>query len=492
MKVLLIYPETPSTFWSFKEALRFVSKKSAEPPLGLITIAAMLPEDWELKLVDMNVSKLLDADIYWADYVFLSGMNIHINSFKEIILRCNKADTKIIAGGPLATTQQKDFLGIDHFVLNEAEITLPQFLNDLENGTPKYVYSTDQFPDITKTLTPRWDLLDIKKYASMSLQYSRGCPYDCEFCSITMLNGRYPRTKTKAQVINELNTLYNLGWRGGISIVDDNFIGNKVKLKNEILPAVVEWMQNRKYPFFFVTEVSINLADDEELIDLMVAAGFFNIFIGIETPNDDSLTECGKNQNQRRNLVESVTMLQKKGLIVSGGFIVGFDNDPPNIFDQQINFIRQSGITSAMVGVLNAPTGTKLFKRLKIENRLLDSWNGNNVDAAINFIPKMGYSSLMRGYTKIIKTIYSPEEYYKRMKNFLENYSFPPWKSQKLTVAELKAFFKLLIILGIFEKGKKYFWKLFLLSLFKYPKKFSVAMTLSVYGFHFRKIAATI
>ncbi len=492
MKILLIYPKTPSTFWSFNEALRFVSKKSAEPPLGLITVAAMLPKEWNLKLIDMNVSKLNDDDIEWADYVFLSGMNIHVESFRHIILRCNKAGTKIIAGGPLATTQQRDFLGIDHFILNEAEITLPQFLKDLEEGKPKFIYSSDEFPDITKSPAPRWDLLDMKKYASMSLQYSRGCPYDCEFCSITMLNGRNPRTKTKDQILNELNTIYELGWRGSISIVDDNFIGNKIKLKHEILPAIIQWMKKRKYPFFFVTEASINLADDEELMDLMVDAGFFNIFIGIETPNDESLIECGKNQNQHRDLVNSIIKLQSKSFIVSGGFIVGFDNDPPTIFDQQIDFIRKSGITSAMIGVLNAPTGTKLFDRLKRENRLLESWNGNNVDAAINFIPKMSYSNLMRGYTKIIKTIYSQEEYYFRMKQFLQSYKYPPWKSQKLTFPEIKAFIKLLFHLGLVEKGKKYFWKLFMLSLFKYPKKFSVAMTLSVYGFHFRKVAATI
>lgn len=492
MNILLIYPKTPSTFWSFNEALSFVSKKSAEPPLGLITVAALLPPEWELKLIDMNVSSLNNEDIDWADYVFLSGMNIHIDSFRKIILRCNKLETKVIAGGPLATTQQKDFLGVDHFILNEAEITLPEFLKDLENGTPKHVYSSDEFPDISKSPPPRWDLLEMNEYASMSLQYSRGCPYDCEFCSITMLNGRNPRTKSKNQILNELNIIYDLGWRGSISIVDDNFIGNKVKLKKEILPAIIDWMKERKHPFFFVTEASINLADDEELMDLMVEAGFFNIFIGIETPNDESLIECGKNQNQQRDLLEAVQKLQRKSFIVSGGFIVGFDNDPPNIFDQQINFIRKSGITSAMIGVLNAPTGTKLFDRLKKEDRLLESWNGNNVDASINFVPKMSFSTLMRGYSKIIETIYSQEEYYLRMKQFLKSYKFPPWKSQKLTVAEIKAFLRLLFKLGLIEKGKKYFWKIFLFSLFKYPKKFSVAMTLAVYGYHFRKIAATI
>lgn len=492
MKILLVYPETPSTFWSFKDALKFVSKKSAEPPLGLITVAALLPDNWDKKLIDLNVSTLHDNDILWADYVFLSAMNVHINSVKDIVRRCNKMNIKIVAGGPLFTTQYQDFLGIDHFVLNEAEITLPQFLSDLENGAPKFLYTTDQFPDITTTPIPRWDLLEKKKYASLSLQYSRGCPYDCEFCSITMLNGHRPRTKSKTQFINELEQLYNTGFRGSVSIVDDNFIGNKRKLKDEILPAIIEWQKGKKYPFSFITEVSINLADDDELIKLMVDAAIVSIFVGIETPNNKSLTECGKSQNLRRDLVNSVKKLQKNGMIVSGGFIIGFDNDPPEIFEEQINFIQKSGIVNAMVGLLNAPTGTHLYKRLKKENRLLESFNGNNMDGTTNIIPKMDYRNLIKGYTKIIHTIYSPREYYSRIKSFLSEYNVPSWKSQMLTLTEVKAFIKLLWSLGILEKGKKYFWQTFIFSLFKHPKKFPLAMTLSVYGYHFRRIAATI
>jgi len=412
MKILLVYPETPSTFWSFHDALKFVSKKSAEPPLGLITVAAMLPDNWEKKLIDMNVSRLEDKHLLWADYVFLSGMNVHIKSFKEVVRRCNKLGVKIVAGGPLCTTQYQDFLGIDHFVLNEAEITLPLFIKDLINGTPKHVYASNEFPDISSTPIPMWELLDKKKYASMSIQYSRGCPYDCEFCSITMLNGRRPRTKSKEQFLAELDELYKQGWRGGLSVVDDNFIGNKRKLKSEILPAVIKWSRERNYPFKFITEVSINLADDEELTNLMVEAGFGSIFVGIETPNEDSLIECGKSQNRKRDLIESINKLQQKGMIVSAGFIVGFDNDKQNVFDQQINFIQKSGIVSAMVGLLNAPTGTKLFKRLKSENRMLENFSGDNMDGSINFIPKMNYRDLIGGYKKILDTIYSQREYY--------------------------------------------------------------------------------
>ncbi len=492
MKILLVYPEIPSTFWSFKDALRFVSKKSAEPPLGLITVAAMLPTDWEKRLIDMNVSTLKDSDILWADYVFLSGMSIQIKSFKEVIRRCNILGVKVVAGGPLATTQYKEFLGVDHFVLNEAENTLKPFIEDLKKGKAKPLYTSDEFPDISATPIPMWELLHIQKYASMSLQYSRGCPYDCEFCSITMLNGRRPRTKSKLQFINELNALYKLGWRGGVSVVDDNFIGNKRKLKDEVLPAMIDWSKGKKYPFNFITEVSINLADDDELSDMMIKAGFYSVFVGIETPNDKSLTECGKSQNLRRDLVDSIQKLQRKGFIVSGGFIVGFDNDSEEIFQEQISFIQKSGIASAMVGLLNAPIGTKLFKRLKSENRLLENFSGDNMDGSINFIPKMEYSNLISGYNKILETIYAQDKYYERLKMFLREYKLPEWKSSAISPAEVKAFIKLLWMLGIKENGKKYFWKLLFHSITKHPKKFSTAMTMAVYGFHFRRIAESV
>ncbi len=492
MKILLVYPEIPSTFWSFKAALKFVSKKSAEPPLGLITVAAMLPKKWELKLVDMNVTKLKDEDILWADYVFLSGMSIQLVSFKEVIRKCNILGAKVVAGGPMATTQQGEFLGVDHFVLNEAEITLPLFLKDLENGNPKHIYKTDEFPEITSTPPPRWDLLDMKKYASMSIQYNRGCPYDCEFCSITMLNGRRPRSKTTEQFLHELDVLYGMGYRGDISVVDDNFIGNKVKLKKDLLPALAEWNRSRKYPYSFITEVSVNLAEDDELCEMMIDAGFYSIFVGIETTNDESLEECGKSQNLKTNLEDSVKKLQGYGFVVSAGFIVGFDHDPKDIFDKQIDFIQSSGVVSAMVGLLNAPLGTKLYNRLKLENRLLENFTGDNTDGSINFVPAMDYAYLMGGYTRIIRTIYSQKEYYNRIKLFLKNYKLPHWMKPKITYTDLKAFVKIIWWLGTVEKGKRYFWKLLVTSLFRYPKKFTTAMTFAVYGFHFRKIAASI
>ncbi len=493
MKILLIYPKTPNTFWSFKNALKFISKKSSEPPLGLLTVAAMLPEDWEKKLIDMNVSSLEDHLIKWADFVFISGMEVHIKSFKKIIRRCNTLGVKIVAGGPMCTLNHKQFLGVDHFVLDEAEVTLPQFLKDLKQGSPKPVYRSNHFPDLHTSPIPLWHLLEKKKYASMSIQYSRGCPYDCEFCNITVLNGRKPRVKNGDQFLDELRALYDVGWHGQVFIVDDNFIGNKKQLKTDLLPKLMNWSKRMKYPFRFITEVSINLCDDDTLIHMMIEAGIDKVFVGIETPSCESLKGCGKTQNVGRNLVESVKKLQRLGLIVHGGFIIGFDEDSYRIFDDQINFIQKSGIVTAMVGLLTAITGTRLFSRLKKENRLLEASTGDNMDGSLNFIPKMNYQKLVQGYKKVLTTIYSQKEYYYRIKTFLQEYNLPSLKSDvRLSWNEIMALFKSVWFLGILEKGKIYYWKLMMYSLFRHPAKFPLAVTMAIYGFHFRRIVESV
>ena len=462
------------------------------PPLGLLTVASMLPREWEIKLVDMNVTSLRDDEILWCDYVFLSGMNVQLNSMKEVIKRCNNLCVKVVAGGPMCTTDYKEFAGVDHFILNEAEVTLPMFLKDLQNGGPNHIYTSDLFPDITESPVPRWDLLEFSHYANMNLQYSRGCPFDCEFCGITTLNGHIPRTKGIVQFMNELESLYRMGWYGPVFVVDDNFIGNKGKLKREILPAIIEWQKKNDYPFQFCCEVSINLADDEVLARLMVKAGFNAAFVGIETPNIDSLEECGKNQNLNRDLVTSVKKLHSYGIAVHGGFIVGFDSDSQSVFQQQINFIQKSGIVMAMVGILNAISGTRLFKRLKSERRLLKIFSGDNMDASINFEPKMNPKVLQEGYRRIIKTIYSQKMYYERVKNFLRDYSLEAFFHSRTGIDEFKAFIKSLWILGVLEKGKKYFWKLLFSCLIKHPKKFAVAVRMAIFGYHFRRVAETV
>ena len=489
MKILLVYPQYPDTFWGFKHALKIISKKAAYPPLGLLTVAAMLPDEWEKKLVDMNVTSLTDKDLKWADYVFISAMVVQKNSAKEIISRCKEFNTKIVAGGPLFTTGSKEFDGVDHFVLGEAEITLLPFLEDLEKGSARHIYTSDERPDITKTPIPLWSLINMKKYASMNIQYSRGCPYNCEFCDIIILNGHKPRTKDKTQVLAELDALYTQGWRSAVFIVDDNFIGNKKKLKAEILPAIIEWMKEKKYYFPLFTEVSINLADDEELMRLMVEAGFGRVFVGIETPNEESLAECNKFTNENRDLVASVKKLQNHGFEVQGGFIVGFDSDPLSIFKSQISFIQKSGIVTAMVGLLNAPRGTRLYQRLKKENRLLKSFSGNNMDFSLNFVPKMDSETLINGYKHILDTIYSPKQFYERVKVFLKE--FKPQKSKggrQIQFHLIRGFIKSMWFLGVRENGRRDYWKFFGSTLLRHPRFFPLSMSLAVYGFHFRKV----
>jgi radical SAM superfamily enzyme YgiQ (UPF0313 family) len=346
MKALLIYPEFPDTFWSFRYALKFIHRKASSPPLGLLTIAAMLPEAWEIRLVDMNVKNLYDDDLKWADLVFVSAMSVQKESAREVIERCKAFFVRIIAGGPLFTTECEAFEGIHHLVLNEAELTLPRFLEDFEKGVAGRFYATDQWADIRKTPIPLWGLINIKHYASINIQYSRGCPFNCEFCDITLLCGRTPRTKDKDQIIRELESVYATGFRGQVFFVDDNFIGNKKKLKEEVLPAIIEWMERRRHPFTFNTQASIELSDHKDLMEMMVRAGFDVVFIGLETTHEQSLTECSKFQNRNRDLFSSVRNIQKSGLEVQGGVIVGFDNDPHTIFDTQIRFIQKSGVVN--------------------------------------------------------------------------------------------------------------------------------------------------
>jgi radical SAM superfamily enzyme YgiQ (UPF0313 family) len=494
LKVLLVYPQYPDTFWSFKHALRFIFKKATFPPLGLLTVAAMLPEEWEKKLVDMNTTTLTDKDIKWADYVFVSAMVVQRDSAKEVIGRCKKLGTKIVAGGPLFTPGYEEFGfdDVDHLISKEAENILPLFVEDLEKGCAKHIYTSEEWPDIGKTPVPLWSLIDKKKYQVMSIQYSRGCPFNCEFCDIVVINGHVPRTKDKTQIVAELDSLYDLGWRGSVFFVDDNFIGNKRKLKSEILPAIIKWMEEKGRPFSFLTEASINLADDEELMGLMNEAGFDVVFVGIESPNEESLVECNKSPNKNRDLLTAVKKLQNHGLQVQGGFIVGFDSDPLSIFKSQIDFIQKSGIVTAMVGVLMAPPRTTLYKRLKRENRLLPGGSGDNTDGSTNFIPKMGHEALVRGYKHVLNTIYAPKQYYERIKTFLREYQPGDKRKIKLSFLHIVAWIRSMWVLGVKERGREYYWDLFVWTLLKKPKSFPLSMTLAAQGFHFRKVAEKI
>jgi radical SAM superfamily enzyme YgiQ (UPF0313 family) len=489
MNILMVYPMYPDTFWSFKHALKFVSKKASFPPLGLLTVAAMLPKDWNKKLIDMNANQLIDDDILWADLVFISAMSIQSESANDVIMRCNNLNAKIVAGGPLFTSSSEYYQNVDYLVLNKAEITLPIFLKDLQEGIPKHKYTSDDWANITTTPLPLWDLVSLNNYTSMNLQYSRGCPFDCDFCDITVLYGRKPRTKTKEQVIAELDELYFTGWRGPVFFVDDNFIGNKVKLKREILPAITKWMHKRKNPFYLNTEASINLADDDMLMDQMAKAGFEAVFIGIESPNEKSLIECNKPQNANRDLIASIKKIQQFGLEVQGGFIVGFDSDHPEIFEEITNFIQQSGIVTAMVGLLNAPKGTTLEKRLQLEGRMLKDFTGNNTDFTINFIPKMDSEKLLDGYKNILKTIYSPKFFYERVMRFMKDFEPKKKKVFHLNPNYILALFRSIFKLGLIGEERIYYWKLFFWTLFRKPQLFSLAILFAIYGFHFKKIS---
>jgi len=487
VRVLLIQPHYPDSFWSFRHALRFISKKAAVPPLGLITVSAMLPKTWDKRLVDLNITPLKTSDLLWADYVFITAMSIQKESVEKVIEACVKYQVKIVAGGPLFAQEYDNYPQIDHFILNEAEITLPFFLDDLQKGiTPERVYKTPKYADLSETPIPDYHLLSRKHYAFMNIQVSRGCPFACDFCEITSLLGHKVRMKETHQILKELETLYNLNWRGPVFVVDDNFIGNKMEIKNDLLPALKNWMQKHKYPFTFNTQTSINLADDEDLLTLMIESGFNSVFIGIETPLEESLNECNKVQNNNRNLLQSVKKIQRAGILVAGGFIVGFDNDSPSVFQKQIDFIQQSGIVSAMVGLLNAPKNTKLYKRLESEKRLSFEATGNNTDLSMNFIPIMPQQELIQGYQKIIANIYSIKPYYKRIRVVLSNYKPSNIKSARLNYRALKGFIKSIIIIGIINKGRREYWKLIFWTLFKRPKSIVDAIEYAVYGHHYR------
>jgi len=488
MKILLINPEIPLTFWSFKKALKFISRKAVVPPLGLLTVASILPKEWKTKLVDMTTTRLRDRDIKWADYVFVTAMYIQRKSADQVIERCQKIGKKVVAGGPLFTSIPEQYVHVDHLVLKEAELTLPLFIRDIQNDCPRKVYNTHEKADLCQTPIPLWKLIKMKKYAMMCIQYSRGCPFNCDFCDVTTLFGHKIRTKSIDQVLEELESLYAKGWRDEVFFVDDNFIGNKILLKTKLLPAVIEWMKKRQYPFTFNTQASINLADDEELMDLMVKANFDCVFVGIESPNEESLSECNKVQNKGRDLVACVKKIQRFGMQVQAGFILGFDSDKPSVFDNLIHFIQKSGVVTAMVGLLNAPRGTKLYSRLMNENRLSVEATGDNTDFSMNFIPKMGKEDLLNGYRKVVSTIYSQKNYYNRILTFLKDFKPGKNNKSKYRYCDIKAFVKSIWRLGIIDKGRLSYWKLIFWSLIRKPQHFHLAVTLAICGFHFRSI----
>ena len=482
---LLIYPEYPDSFWSFKHVMKFLSRKAAFPPLSLMTLGAMLPKEWNIKLVDVNVSLLTDEAIGWADIVFIGGMIVQADSAAEIIHRCKEQSKVVVAGGPLFTTGFEDFPEVDHFVLGEAEITLPLFLQDLEAGNPQHLYQSAERPDVTKTPAPLWSLINFKDYVTMSVQFSRGCPFNCEFCDIIIMNGRTPRTKTSEQLLAEFDGLYAAGWRSSVFIVDDNFIGNKVRAK-AMLKALIGWQKEHQYPFKFFTEASTNLADDDEMLDLMSAANFYKVFLGIETPEDATLIHTGKVQNAGRDIVEAVHKINRHGMQVMAGFIVGFDTDTEKIFDTQIHFIQEMGVVTAMVGMLTALPQTRLYNRLKAEGRLVSKSTGGNTDGTLNFIPTLDRGILTDGYKRILTTIYSPTKYYERINTFISHYK--PTVRTRLSETDMRAFTRSLWAIGLLSPSRSLYWKLILKTMLKNRKAVPAAVELAIIGLHYEKV----
>ncbi|MGB8261508.1 MAG: B12-binding domain-containing radical SAM protein [Terracidiphilus sp.] len=493
MNALLIYPQFPDTFWSFKHALKFLGKRAAQPPLGLMTVAGLLPRAWNKRLVDTNVERLWERDLKWADVVMVSGMHIQRESLEAILERCRARGLRTVVGGPITSSLPAAELRADHIVIGESESLIAGLAADLEAGCAAAVYQAAERPEMSSSPLPDLSLIRMKRYSTMTVQYSRGCPFNCEFCDIIEIYGRRPRTKAVAQVLAELDQLRLAGWNDTVFIVDDNFIGNKNRAK-EMLRALAEWRRETGSRFDFLTEASLNLADDAELMQLMKDAGFRSVFLGIETPDESGLVAAGKLQNTRRSMLDSVALIQSYGIQVMGGFILGFDTDKDDIFNRMVEFIQKSGIPIAMVGLLQAMPGTQLFRRLFREGRILNDGGGNNTSANLNFLPRMDATKLVEGYRSVLKRIYACEPYYERVKLYLnrtqprlprgERTENQPW----MTRDNLRALVNSVLRQGIFGRAKWSYWKFFASAATRYRHCFGSAMTLAVMGHHFQVI----
>ncbi|MCL5965650.1 MAG: B12-binding domain-containing radical SAM protein [Deltaproteobacteria bacterium] len=482
MKVLLLYPEFPDTFWSFRHALPFQGKRSAYPPLGLLTVSALLPPHWERRLVDLNVEKLRDKDLAWADAAFLSAMLVQAPFLSELIARCRSAGLRTVVGGPITSAEHPAYRDADHIVQGEAEGVIEQLVHDLETGQGRRWYKAPRWTDMTRVPPPEMNLVKMRRYSAMPVQYSRGCPFNCEFCDIIELFGRTPRTKTTEQVLAEFDRLHDLGWRGSVFVVDDNFVGNRKAIK-ALLPRLAGWMQRRRNPFSLFTQASINMADDEELLSLMRAARFNRVFVGIETPSKESHRAAGKHQNERADLLASVHRIQEYGMEVMGGFILGFDQDTPEIFERQIAFIREAAIPVSMVGLLTAMPNTRLWRRLSEEGRILRQSIGDNTAALLNFIPRMDPKTLLAGYRDVMASIYSPKAYFERARALLSRLG--PSPKIHLVLSDYLALCRSFIRQGVFARYRKAYWQFLGSALFRTRRHLGLAVTLAIMGHHF-------
>ncbi len=482
MKVLLLYPEFPDTFWSFRHALPFLGRRSAYPPLGLLTISALLPPHWKRKLVDLNVEKLRDKDLAWADVAFLSAMLVQGPYLSRLIARCREAGLRTVVGGPITSADASSHEEADHVVRGEAEGVIEEMVSDLDAGKARRLYEAAGRTDMTKVPPPDLRLARLRRYSSMAIQYSRGCPFSCEFCDVIELFGRTPRTKTAEQVLRELEQLYGMGWRGSVFVVDDNFVGNKPALK-ALLPRLEEWMRVHGNPFSLFTQASINLAEDDELLSLMQAARFNRVFVGIETPVKDCHRGAGKLQNVKADLLACVQRIQERGMEVMGGFILGFDQDPPEIFEKQIAFIKEAAIPVSMVGLLTALPNTRLWRRLSEEGRILRQSMGDNTAALLNFIPRMNPEALLAGYRNVLASIYNPKEYFERAQAMLNRLGARP--APRLVLSDYLALCRSFIRQGIFARYRVAYWRFLGSTFLRTPGHLGLAVTLAIMGHHF-------
>lgn len=484
-RVLLVHPEFPVTYWGFQYALPMSGRRANLPPLGLATLAALLPSSWELKLIDMNIEELTDADLLWSDLVLVGGMRVQAPSMKQVLKRASVYGRRTVVGGPAPTSDPALFQEADVLFQGEAEGRIQQLLDAIDaDGSGIVVPQSHRYPDPKTFPVPRFDLLEVNAYGAMSVQYSRGCPYKCEFCDIVQLFGRKPRLKTGAQLQAELQGIRDTGYRGTVFVVDDNFIGNR-KAVRQMLPDLIAWQKERRYPFDLMTEASVNLADDEPLLTGMVEAGFTSVFLGLETPSLDALAEAGKTQNLKTPLTESVERITAAGLEVMGGFIVGFDSDGPEVFEAQRQFIANSPIPMAMIGPLMALPATDLWNRLEKEGRLRSAGSGNDGDqfGRPNFEPGMDEETLLRGYSDLVASLYTTDAYYDRCEQVLA--LAPP--SPGLRSADPRDLLHLartVWMIGVKSPRRRRFWRLLWVALRTRPEAFSWAVVRAMIGEH--------
>lgn len=462
MQILLVYPQFPQTFWSFDKILKLINRQVLMPPLGLVTVAAILPQEWEFKLVDRNIRPVTEAEWEWADIVILSAMIVQKQDFLAQIREAKWRGKRVAVGGPYPTSVPlaAQTAGTDYLILDEGEITLPMFVKAIEQGKAQDIFRANgDKPDLNQTPIPRFDLLELDAYDSMSVQFSRGCPFQCEFCDIIVLYGRKPRTKTPAQLLAELDTLYELGWRRSIFLVDDNFIGNKRNVKL-FLKELKIWIGEHQYPFTFNTEASVDLANDPELINLMMECNFNAVFLGIETPDEESLALTKKFQNTRGSLVEAVKTINKAGLRVMAGFIIGFDGEKTGAGERIIRFVEQTAIPTAMFGILQALPDTALWHRLVKEGRLRSDRGNGNQFALMNFIPTRPPEEIAREYVEAFCTLYDAERFLERTYRHFLIMAPPKGKApfKMPSLAELRALLIVCWRQGLKRKTRWQFW----------------------------------